>query len=889
MNQELQAVIMPVGTVRLEWTAAEGRIDKSQDLLQREIFRRFSEDPDAAFLFLGFCNQSVPLSPSLDYLRVFCASFTRKLSHTAELETVRHKVEVPLADDDVDHTLMIAPAMTGVEYLSREVLAGLWRRLLDVFRQEIKYAEGTVEEFIRRYGPDIHLIGRVFFHLVESRKDDYPFAFLATYSTGLNKQGASQHLPLKHALEQYGKDGKKMLDLLATVHRAAKESALVAGLLESGELFHPLAWSAREAHTFLREIPLYEQSGILCRIPNWWKGGASSLHVQVTMGNAAPSTVGMDALLSFDVGLYLEDAAISPDEVRRLVESVEGLVLIKNRWVAVDPEKLSRTLDAYDKARGLAKRKGISFRDALRLQLNPQSLFGAMGEEASVSVTTGQWLDSVMNRMRRPDTAEPVKLGPSFTARLRPYQERGVAWLSFLDTLQFGMCLADDMGLGKTVQVLALLHSRKGKGDKGASLLVVPASLLANWQSEILRFAPDLKFCIAHPSGSAAKETGGVEPKGREELDGYDLLITTYAMVQRYLWLRDYEWRHVILDEAQAIKNAGTKQAKAVKELKARNCIAMTGTPVENRLSDIWSLFDFLNPGLLGSAREFDAFAKGLARNHEGYARLRKVIGPYILRRLKTDTSVISDLPDKVEMKTWSTLSRKQAFLYRKQVDDLRRMVEDAEGIQRKGLILSALLKFKQICNHPDQYTGSGSFDESDSGKFHRLREICETIHEKRERALVFTQFREMTGPLHHCLSGIFGREGLALHGGTPVGKRKDIVARFQGDEYVPYLVLSLKAGGVGLNLTAANHVIHFDRWWNPAVENQATDRAFRIGQKKNVLVHKFITRGTVEEKIDQMIEGKMKLSQDIIGGGGEAWITELSNEDLIQVFSLTI
>jgi non-specific serine/threonine protein kinase len=474
----------------------------------------------------------------------------------------------------------------------------------------------------------------------------------------------------------------------------------------------------------------------------------------------------------------------------------------------------------------------------------------------------------------------------SFIGVLREYQRESLGWMRFLREFGFGGCLADDMGLGKTVQVLALLHSRKSSGEKGASLLVVPASLLANWQSEIMRFTPDLHFFIAHPSG---QDGGSVEAKEGAELHSLDLVITTYSMVQRYAWLHAYEWRHVILDEAQAIKNPGTKQAKAVKELKAGNRIAMTGTPVENRLSDLWSLFDFLNPGLLGGTREFAAFAKGLAKNHEGYARLRKVISPYILRRLKTDKSVISDLPDKVEMKTWSTLSRKQAILYQKQVDDLRRTVESAGGIQRKGIILSALLKFKQICNHPDQYTGTGAFDESESGKFGRLREICETIHEKRERALVFTQFREMTGPLHDFLSVLFEQEGLVLHGGTPIGKRKDIVARFQDDEYVPYMVLSLKAGGVGLNLTAANHVIHFDRWWNPAVENQATDRAFRIGQKKNVLVHKFISKGTVEEKIDEMIEGKMKLSKEVIQEGGEAWITELSDEALLNVFSLTI
>jgi non-specific serine/threonine protein kinase len=448
------------------------------------------------------------------------------------------------------------------------------------------------------------------------------------------------------------------------------------------------------------------------------------------------------------------------------------------------------------------------------------------------------------------------------------------------------MCLADDMGLGKTVQVLALLQSLKDKGEKGASLLVIPASLIANWAGEIMKFAPALSFYTAHPAGND-EET--VEAKSAEELDRLDLVITTYGRVHKYEWLQAYSWKCVILDEAQAIKNPGTKQTRGVKKLRAVNRIAMTGTPVENRLSDLWSLFDFLNPGLLGTSEEFSRFAKNLFQDPEGYARLRKVISPYILRRLKTDKTVIADLPDKVEMKTYAQLTKKQAVLYQKLVQELRKAVETSEGIQRKGLILSSLLKFKQLCNHPDHYAGSGAFHEEESGKFGRLREICETICEKRERVLVFTQFREMTEPLANFLTGIFHRGGLVLHGGTAVGKRKDIVARFQGEDYVPFMVLSLKAGGVGLNLTAASHVIHFDRWWNPAVENQATDRAFRIGQKKNVVVHKFITKGTVEEKIDQMIEGKLKLSQDVIQSGSEAWITEMSNEELVKVFALSL
>jgi len=886
INRELQAVVMPVGSVRLEWLKTRERPDKSRDLLEREIFRRFTENPDGAFLFLGFRGASVPLSPSLDFLRGFCGLFANKLKQTPDLESIRDGVSVKLTEEERDRELASVPLMTGAEYLSRVVLDDLWQRLHDEFSREIRRYHGTVEEFIQQYSPDVHLVGRVFFHLVDNKREEVPFAFLATYTTGLNKQGKSQHFPLKHALTEHGNDSKKLLDLLSAVHRAAKESALIAGLLESGELYHPLAWSPKEAYTFLREVPLYERSGILCRIPDWWKSGSSSLKVSISLGDSQPSAVGMDALLSFDIGLHLEDTPVSFEEARQLLESAEGLALIRNRWVAVDPDKLRQTLDAYEKARRLARSGGLSFRDALRFQMNPKLLLDISGTDTAITVTRGQWLESVTAKMRHPDTVASVTISPLFRAKLRPYQEKGLNWLAFLHSLRFGMCLADDMGLGKTVQVLALLHLLKHRGESGASLLVLPASLLSNWANEIMKFAPDIEYYTAHPAGNGSHR---VEPKKARELDKIDLVITTYSMVQKYEWLHTYEWKYVVLDEAQAIKNPGTKQTKTVKTLKSVNRIVMTGTPVENRLSDLWSLFDFINPGLLGSRKEFSKFSKNLARDHEGYGRLRKVISPYILRRLKTDKMVISDLPDKVEMKTWSLLSRRQAVLYQKLVDDLRKTIESTEGIQRKGLILSSLMKFKQLCNHPDQYLGTGLYDESDSGKFSRLREICETIHEKRERVLVFTQFREITSPLSEFLTGIFGRQGLVLHGGTPVGKRKDLVARFQDEDYVPYMVLSLKAGGVGLNLTAANHVIHFDRWWNPAVENQATDRAFRIGQKNNVIVHKFITKGTIEEKIDQMIEGKIRLSNDVIQSGSEAWITEMNNEQLMGMFSLTI
>jgi non-specific serine/threonine protein kinase len=369
-----------------------------------------------------------------------------------------------------------------------------------------------------------------------------------------------------------------------------------------------------------------------------------------------------------------------------------------------------------------------------------------------------------------------------------------------------------------------------------------------------------------------------------------DLVITSYGSLLRIPWMAEVPWRLAVLDEAQAIKNAAAKQTRAVKKLQAGARLALTGTPVENRLGDLWSIFDFINPGLLGSAKEFTGFTKRLAGHPDGSFRpLRELVRPYILRRLKTDRAVITDLPEKVEVKRFCPLSRRQAALYEQAVKELKEHLEEASGIRRKGVVLSFLMRFKQICNHPSQWLGDGGWSEDDSGKWASLRDIAEVVAAKQEKMLVFTQFREMTGPLASFLGSVFERPGLVLHGETEVKKRQDLVRRFQEDETVGFFVLSLKAGGAGLNLTAASHVVHFDRWWNPAVENQATDRAFRIGQTKNVLVHKFICRGTVEEKIDELIESKRKLSQDLLEGGADMLLTEMRDDELMQLVALDL
>jgi SNF2 family DNA or RNA helicase len=890
MNKELNLVVMPSGVILLEWSDTKEPIEDKTRLLQEQVHKRYLSGQEDWLLYLGFSDTNARLSDSLEFMRSFASEFVRKLTRTPDLETLRHELEIPFDSELFHHYLQIAPMMTGVENLRQKVLESLWRRLNKEFSSSIKKFNGTVQEFVNSYSPDIHPVGRVFFHMVENKKEGPPFAFLATYSTGIGKGGKSKHLPVKYALQEYEDDSHKLLELLSTVNRAAQKSELIKEILNSGEIFHPLGMSTQDAFAFLREVPIYEEAGILCRIPNWWKGKASGASLKISIGDSSPSYVGMNSLLEFNARLFVGDEEISEEEARSLLEESEGLAFIKGRWVAADPEKLQRVLEAYDKAKSLMNKNGLSMQDALRFQLNPEKFLVTESDKVNLTISNGKWLESVMEKLVDPDRIAPVEPDQFFKAELRKYQKKGLNWLWFLHSLQFGACLADDMGLGKTVEILGFLSVLKNNGKSGsyakASLIIIPASLIANWEQEILRFAPDLIYYIAHPEAHRSKS---VEKKDEKALNSLDLVITTYTLVQKYAWLQSYSWNYVILDEAQAIKNPSTKQARAIKKLTARNRIIMTGTPIENRLSDLWSLFDFLNPGLLGTAREFKSFSKNIKNDPTGYSRLRKVISPYILRRLKTDKNVISDLPDKVEMKTYTHLSRKQVAFYEQLVRELEDDIEQTAGIQRKGLILASLMKFKQICNHPDQYLGTGGFKEKYSGKFSRLREVVETIYEKREKVLVFTQFKEITAPLSEFLAEIFGREGLVLHGSVPVGKRKILIEQFQGQAYVPFMVLSLKAGGVGLNLTAANHVIHFDRWWNPAVENQATDRAFRIGQKKNVLVHKFITRGTIEEKIDLMLEQKAELSNEIIASSGEKWITELNTRELMNLFKLSL
>lgn len=836
----------------------------------RALLEQFEQNRDQALYHLGLGERELGQSPSWQFLYLLSDTFFKRLTDLPDLELTRQNAAPELGQEELERLTRAVPFAIGAEYITENWIRTVFLRLSNVFSREIQAYDGSVSMYLAEQTQHLRVPERIFFHLVENKDSEYPFAFLATYATK-EDGGRVRHMPLQYALTEYKNQREKLMGLLSCLNRAAEVSELIGSFMENGEMFHPLKLTAEEAFSFLKQVEAIEATGILCRIPNWWRKRASSVSMSVRMGEDKPSTLGFNALISIQPTLEVDGVALSEADIRSLLSQTEGLAFLKGKWVEVDHQRLRSLLKQMEGMTG-----EMTLMDALRMELGVKKELPDVGG----LVTNGAWLSSLLNKLRKPEAIQPVLPPPTLRATLRHYQENGYTWLNQMDELGFGACLADDMGLGKTVQVLAYLERLRSVRENARVLLVVPASLIGNWQREARRFVPEMDFQVLHGMSSAALA------REFEESDVF-LTITTYGMAMRIPALQKVTWDCLILDEAQAIKNPMTKQTREIKKIPTRMRVAMTGTPIENDLTNLWSLFDFLNKGLLGTSTEFKGFCKGLNEQPEGYARLKAMVSPFLLRRVKTDKRIISDLPEKLETVDYVSLSKKQVVLYRKLVADMEQKLLTSSGMERRGLVLAAISKLKQICNHPDQYLGQTGFAEEESGKLAMLRELCETIREKRERVLVFTQFREITGALATFLTSVFGEKGYVLHGGTRVDKRKEIVEAFQGEDYVPFLVLSIKAGGTGLNLTKANHVIHFDRWWNPAVENQATDRAFRIGQEKNVMVHKLMCQGTIEEKIDAMIESKRALAENVIGSGSEKWITELSNDELMTLLRL--
>lgn len=877
----LQPTLTPLGHLCLMPAADALPLEAG---LAARIEHAFAAGAGHGLLHLGAAEVTTALPPVWAWWRDFAARYVTALTATPEGGEIAVGVPDALA---LETWGLDAPPMAGAEYLTPAVLAALWAEIEAAVKAELAAAGVPLQDFLKARHPAWNLVGRVHFNLAENRKDpEAPFAFLATYTTRLSAHGKAQHLPLSQALAEFSGAKKKaqLLSLLLPVQRAAEQCDWLAGMVESGEIYHPLRWEVADAVRFLHDLPRIEAAGIVVRMPAQWQAGRPARpKVKAAIGAQSPSRLGLDALLDFRASVTLDGEPLSEAEIKAILAGSDGLQWMRGRWVEVDRARLARLLERF---RGIeqAAQDGLSMAEAMRLMAGVSLDDTEPADPDWAEVVAGPWLSDTLKSLRSPEGLRGVDPGPALAATLRPYQRDGLNWLSLLARLGLGAVLADDMGLGKTLQVLALLRSLKQERAQ-ASLLVAPASLLANWMQEAQRFTPDLACLVAHPSALGRDELRALDA---QRLAGVDLVITSYGTLLRLPNLAEVRWRLVVADEAQALKNPAAKQTKQIKKLKADARIALTGTPVENRLSDLWSLFDFTHPGLLGSERVFADFSKRLAAGGH-YGPLRRLVAPYILRRLKSDRRIIADLPDKTEMTAWCALSAPQAAHYQNAVKALSRALETAEGIERKGLVLAFLMRFKQICNHPSQWLGDGGWRPEDSGKFARLAEIAETIAAKQEKLLVFTQFRETTAPLAAFLGRMFGREGLVLHGGTPVGKRRELVQRFQEDERVPFFVLSLKAGGSGLNLTAASHVIHFDRWWNPAVENQATDRAYRIGQHRNVLVHKFVCRGTIEERIDEMIRAKQQLVKDVIEGDAEINLTELSDAELLDLVKLDI
>jgi SNF2 family DNA or RNA helicase len=639
---------------------------------------------------------------------------------------------------------------------------------------------------------------------------------------------------------------------------------------------------AAGAVSFLTDHALtLEQAGFGVMLPAWWTRRGTKVRLAARAKVNAPEMQGgsglsLEEMVHFDWQVALGDQTLTRRELMALAKLKVPLVRVRGQWVLLDGREIEEAIALLER-----EGEGISAREAVRIALGG-------GEERGVGlagVAAEGWIGELLSQLGDHDRIEDPAPPRGFTGTLRPYQERGFAWLGFLRRWGLGACLADDMGLGKTIQTLALFqHDKETDANSGCVLLVCPTSVIGNWQHEAARFTPELSIMVHHGSGRA---------KGaalRRQAAKHDLVVTSYSLLQRDVEaLAKVRWRGVVLDEAQNVKNPVTKQAKAARALEADYRVALTGTPVENNVGDLWSIMDFLNPGFLGTQAGFKrAFFVPIqaARDDAAIARLKSLTGPFILRRLKTDRSIITDLPEKMEMKVYCTLTREQASLYAAVVEEATEALESSEGIGRKGVVLATLSKLKQVCNHPAQFLGDNSAIAERSGKLARLTEMLEEVLEARERALVFTQFAEMGEIIRAHLHDTFGRETLFLHGGVARAKRDPMVARFQGVGGPSLFLLSLKAGGTGLNLTAANHVFHFDRWWNPAVEDQATDRAFRIGQTRRVQVHKFLCAGTLEERIDEMIERKKAVASALVESG-ESWLTELSTDELREVIAL--
>ena len=688
-------------------------------------------------------------------------------------------------------------------------------------------------------------------------------------------------------LARVGKDVQRWLHILPWLRKPP------ARLRE--EISHDEAWEIL-AQGSLRLV----EAGYAVFLPAWWERLKQTrprlkAKIKSSVGAAQDTMFGLGQLMQFDWHLAIGDVEMSEIEFKELTEQKRKLIQFRGKWIILDPAQLTQIQEAMKK---MNKKKGLSLRDVLEMHVTSMDSeneipdIPALETNLHIEIELNEQLHNLMAQLNHQEAIQLVESPIEFQGTLRHYQTEGVAWLLFLRQFGLGGCLADDMGLGKTIQWITYLLCVKERDPLvRPSLLICPTSVLGNWQKELQRFAPHLKVHLHYGNQRYKNE------KFTTTVTAADIVLTTYTLSHLdQKELTSFEWGSICLDEAQNIKNAYTKQASSIRQFTGGHRIAMTGTPIENRLTELWSIFDFLNPGYLGTLREFTQhFVTQIekTRDEATIAKVKKLIRPFLLRRVKKDPLIQLDLPDKNEYKTYISLTSEQASLYENYIQDMFTRLEKRNAMERRGLILAALTKLKQLCNHPSLLLkeGLGTPWQDRSNKVERLLEMVTELREEGHRCLIFTQYVETGHLLQAILQKELGEKVQFLHGGTTKINRDRLIENFQEESEITeesfgIFILSLKAGGIGLNLTAANHVFHFDRWWNPAVENQATDRAYRIGQKRQVQVHKFVTLGTLEERIDEMIDRKQGLSQQIVGTG-EKWITELSTDDLKELFTL--
>ncbi len=822
----------------------------------KSLFDLFERDKRKFLYELAFTDITKD-SASLTFLHYIAGRFLNRVIDSEGINFCEITVE-PIKQDEIDELLPYVPFIAGKEYVTDQWIRQQAEIFNEYYVEEATAFKGTQREFLAAKGVNITIPSRIYFHLVENKeKDEYPFAFLASYTA--SKGGRIVHFPLKNAIEEFKNNKNELNKLIACITLASKESTFAARYMESGDIYFPIKMGENDAYDFLKEVPIFERCGIVCRIPKWYTETESTILVDIAEKmQFSGRYLSQQKLNWFIPKLIYHGVEITVDDARQLLQRSEGLEIIKGRWIENNHKDLEKLLEEYE---GLSA-DGTSLLEILKTKAGIGKLHG--NYIPNIEFSRSDWVEFLLSRAYEEVTGGSV--ANRLDSILRPYQKDAFSWLWGMSRLGFGSCLADDMGLGKTIEALSFLSKFKDENPEGHVLIIVPATLIANWKSEIDKFTPDMDVFVLR----------GNNAPGFGKYAGF-ITISTYQTATKSDYISQVKWDVVILDEAQAIKNYYTSQARKVKSLEADIRIAMTGTPIENNVLELWSIFDFLNPGLLGNREEF----KAMYMQENAHKRIKSLIQPFVLRRVKTDKNIISDLPEKNEIDVSINLTKEQIVLYRKAVDDMNAAIARTKSKQESQIIvLSSVMKLKQICNHPSQYYGREDYDPEVSGKFIALRDICETIYDKREKVLVFTQFKEIIPALDELLKAVFKKKGATIDGDTSMKRREEYVNAFQAGEY-PYMILSLKTAGVGLNLTAATNVIHFDRWWNPAVENQATDRTYRIGQKHNVTVFKFTAANTIEEVIDNMLKEKQSVADIYVNDIDTNVLLKLSPDEL--------